>query len=193
MDNSDIDGVEITPSSGGGNSNGGTLAAAILIPLVLLALGIGFLRYKRRSAKVSQDADDGNNKCVSEGGPGILGDGSQSRSKTQEMEDEEQSGFEDVPTADFHGSNGSPPSQRAKLPTGLSTETFADEDPVDIIVPLKETSGRSRFSRFGSNRSSLDGGEVVPQPKEFVRIPRNLGKKQHSDDILSFREIPTTF
>lgn len=190
MDDSGTDGVEASPSSGGGKSNGGILAAAILIPLGLLALGIGFLRYKRQSAKVSQDADD-DDKYVSEGGAGILGDGSQSRSRTQEIEDEEHSGFEDVPTSDFHGS--SPPQHGAKSPIDSSPETFGDEDPVEMVVPLKETSGRSRFSRFGSSRSSLDWGDVAPQPKEFVRIPRNLGKKQHSDDILSFRDIPTTF
>lgn len=196
------------PSSDSGGNKSGILVAAILVPLLLIALGVGFVVYKRRKIKVGQDSKD--DKFEDEGEvPAMIGgdgDGSQSRSKTQamdeEMDEDDHSEFEDVEITAPLNPKDLPHSEERIKPGDEIAESFEDEDvQVDSVAPLSPRMGRlggminsfaQRSARSKSPSPSSDGGDIPP-PKEFVRVPRTLGKKQRSEDIMAFQSIPTTF
>ena len=185
-----IDSSTNNPGSGEGDKAG--LLAAIIIPLALLGVGVGIFLYRRRAAKASEELD----KCKFHDhdggqGAGAFGDGSQSRSKTQEVEDDDQSEFEVVESADLLNPN------TMAQPGDSRGEIFDDENVAgNMSMPFNESSGSIGFnasSRSRGRKSPFAGMTVPPQQKEYVRIPRSIGKKQRSEDIMTFQEIPTTF
>jgi len=195
--------VEPKELSGDGGSKGGIVAAAIIIPLLLVFLGGAYVVYSRGKTKVNASSKNNQLRTDDENPPG--GDGSHSRSKTQDMMDEERSEFEDVDLTQSLTGEDMPQLEIAAIdPSIRQIEDFDDEGPLESIIPLNAPPARKspRFPLFkalsanskGSKGSKNSSGDMrTSSPREFVRIPRNLGKKQASKEISSFRELPTTF
>lgn len=177
--------LEPTKSSGGG-SNAGVVASAVVVPIVLIAIGLGAFFYARGKTKVGSD---GTKDAPGDDENPHTQDGSHSRSKTQEELDD--SDFDEVDLL-AQPSQDMPPLN----PAAPGIEPFPDE-PVEMTAPLngeRRRSGpfamfRNLSTRSGNSKSSQASTEDIG----FVRIPRTIGRKQTSKDILSLRELPTTF
>jgi hypothetical protein len=121
----------------------------------------------------------------------VFGDGSQSRSKTQEIDDDDRSDFDVAESSDLLNRSATSHLEDSRV------ETFDDEDaPGNSSMRLNASSSGNFYNNSYRSRGRKSPLGKVPdssQQKEFVRIPRNLGKKQRSEDIMTFQEIPTTF